>query len=426
MAYVFRSKRKDGAPYGPWRFQFTDWTGRRRTATASASKTRTEKLAQEVDLEHRLIRQGLRPAPDPHAEHKRRPFSELAAEYCEWGESQGGRGGRPWSATHARMRRTYLAWWRDSLHLTSLGDLGGCLPRVEKVLRDLQGKGLSNKTVRNYAEALMAFCGWGTMRGYLTENPLRGLRGFDTTPGHRRRALTPEEIGRLLEVAPPDRRILYQVALCSGLRANELRSLTPADLDTQKGGLLLRPEWTKNRKGGFQPLPVWLLRELADYATRDRATAAYREAYEQAHAVTEAPAGRLLFVPSHPAGSFDEDCAAAGIPKRKLGGKVDFHALRTTFVTLLDGAGGSVKETQTLARHADPALTWNVYGRASEERLAELAAVVGEVARGRVRYPESIQGAVRRMAVGAQVYEEQEDRMVGAAGFEPAISSPPC
>ena len=71
---------------------------------------------------------------------------------------------------------------------------------------------------------------------------------FDTTPEVRRRAMTPDEVTRLLTVCPPERRLLYETALFSGLRSNELRHLTLEHLDR-----------TKNREEGFQPLPRALL-----------------------------------------------------------------------------------------------------------------------------------------------------------------------
>jgi integrase len=48
-------------------------------------------------------------------------------------------------------------------------------------------------------------------------------------------------------------------AFASGLRKEELRSLVVRDLDIKRGGLVLRAEWTKNRKDGFQPLPAFLV-----------------------------------------------------------------------------------------------------------------------------------------------------------------------
>ena len=192
MPYVFQTKRKNGKYHPRWRFQYTDWHGRRRSATGTTGKAETEKIALRVQAEQDAIRNGWRPPPrpsdTPHA------FEEVKGEYLAWGESQGGRGGRPWGKTHARMRRFFLEWWKDRLGLELLADLNGILPRLEKVLRELETGGRSGKTLQNYADGLAAFCDWCVSRGYLDEDPLAGLAAFDTTPQTQRRAMTAEKI----------------------------------------------------------------------------------------------------------------------------------------------------------------------------------------------------------------------------------------
>jgi hypothetical protein len=51
----------------------------------------------------------------------------------------------------------------------------------------------------------------------------------------------------------------------------------------------------------------------------------------------------------------------------------DFHALRHSFIALLDKTGATLKEAMQLARHSDPRLTMAVYGRA---QLHDLGAAV--------------------------------------------------
>src|SRR5262245_448820 len=80
-------------------------------------------------------------------------------------------------------------------------------------------------------DPLAAFCDWALVRGYLSIDPLKKFKDFDTTPQETRRAMTREEIQRLLTVAPRHRRLLYEVALLSGLRGNELRQISPDHLD---------------------------------------------------------------------------------------------------------------------------------------------------------------------------------------------------
>ena len=76
--------------------------------------------------------------------------------------------------------------------------------------------------------------------------------------------MTHEETQRLLAAAPSHRRLLYEVALVSGLRGNELRQLSPDHLDIEACGLHLKARWTKNRKDQFLPLPRVLVERLRD------------------------------------------------------------------------------------------------------------------------------------------------------------------
>jgi len=212
------------------------------------------------------------------------------------------------------------------------------------------------------------------VRGYLVENPLARLGKIDTTPRSRRRALRPEEIWAILSVAPEYRRLLYEVAIISGLRVRELRSLTLANIDIERGGILLEAEWTKNRKNGFQYLPDGLLKRLVAFVD----TGMVGKLYQQFCRSCAYPANALLYVPTHCAREMDIDLREAKVPKTTPEGKLDFHACRTAFVTLAAEAGANMRELQTMARHSTPALTANVYARTREERLSELADKIGE------------------------------------------------
>ena len=229
-------------------------------------------------------------------------------------------------------------------------------------------------------------------------DPLSGLAAFDTTPVTKRRAMTLEEIHKLLEKCAPERRFRYEVAFTSGLRAGELRSLRVSHLDVQRNGLQVDAAWTKKRKPGFQPLPGWLVEKLAK---------------ESKGKDSDAP---LLFVSTHTARDLDEDLESAGIPKWRPSGKLDFHACRVAFVTFILEARASVKEAQALARHSIPGLTMNTYGRTRDDRLAEVAEVVGRTLQGQSR---NTTGAQLRMAASATPVFAKGS-VVEAAGVEPA------
>jgi integrase/recombinase XerC len=356
-----RSERRSSGKFQGW---FIDHTGKQKFFEGTRSRVETLRIAQRLEDEHRQVKLGYIPLKNV----PRRTFADARDEYLAWGMSQGGRGGRPWGRDHTRKRRERLAWWESRLSLERVADLGDSLSRVESALRELHREGRAGKTIANYAETLAAFCDWCVERGYLEADPLKKFKGFDTTPKTQRRAMTREEIQRLLAVAPRHRRLLYEVALMSGLRGNELRQLSPDHLDLGECGLHLEAKWTKNRKQQFLPLPRVLGERLRDNTAA--ALARYHLAYKGVIPPL-IPATPLLYVPRDLAPTLDKDLRAAGIPKYTKAGKLDFHALRVTYINLVIASGANPKEAQTLARHATAELTIGLYGRATDQRLAQ-------------------------------------------------------
>lgn len=351
-------------------FQNDQKEGRCQVCTVHAGRLSLGTLEDE----HKQIRLGYRPAPKSAEKHRNKPFAETAAEYVAWGKMQGGRRGGAWGKVHAAKKERHLRLWRETLELETLGDLDGILPRVEAVLREMNEQNRAGRTIRNIADAMTTFCNWCVVRGYLLENPLADLGKIDTTPISERRALTLEEIRELLRVAPEYRRILYELAMLSGLRAGELASLTIDHLDVECRGLKLDAAWTKNRRKGFQPLPERLVKRLEAHAETGVVAQLYQRFFPRFPNAERA----LVYVPSHPAREMDDDLQAAGIPKETKDGTMCFAALRNSYVTLAVEAGANVKEAQTLARHSTPNLTMNVYARKRDERLSELAEKIGQ------------------------------------------------
>ena len=267
-------------------------------------------------------------------------------------------------------------------------------------------RGTGRQTIANYAESLAAFCDWAVERGYLGTDPLKKFKNFDTTPRETRRAMTREEIHQLLAVAPSHRRLLYEVALLSGLRGNELRQLSPDHLDIVECGLHLEAKWTKSRKQQFLPLPQILVERLRDNTAA--ALAQYHLTYKGILPPI-IPATPVLYVPRDLAPTLDRDLRAAGIPKYTKAGKLDFHALRVTYIHLVIASGVNPKEAQMLARHATAELTIGLYGRATDQRLAQ---AVDQIA----------QHVICMASVGedhTQVIEMPEESRMPKGGFEP-------
>jgi len=356
--------RKEAGPTGRFQGWHFDARHRRRWFWGTHDRDETLRMARRLEDDALQVRLGYRPAPKPADLHRDRSVKKTVQEYLAWGAAHGGRGGRPWSLEHAHHRKNLLRWWVDRLGLAIMADLDGIMPRAEVALLNLYKRGRAGKTICNYTEALRAFCRWCVEREYLSENPLTGLVPFDTTPKTRRRALTAAELKRLLAVAPPWRRLLYETAAASGLRRGELMALRVKHLDTKRGGLRLEGAWTKNRKDGFQYLPKSLVKRLA-------------RAKRGKH-----PGDRLLRVPYETGKWIKRDLKKARIPQSTEAGEIDFHALRVAYVTFVLEAGASAKEAQVLARHSTLALTMETYARAREDRLADLAEAVGQTVAG--------------------------------------------
>ena len=370
--------RQKALPSGRFQAWFVDYTGKRTFFVGGHNRSETHRMAQRLEDDHLQIRLGYRPLPDIVNNQQQRSAGEVMDEYLAWGEARGGRDGRPWGKTHLRNRRSQLKWWHGQLNVNTLADFSGILPHVEMALRDLQRGARAPKTIASYAETISAFCIWAVQRGYLKDDPLKELGVMDTTPQSQRRAMTVDEITRLLDVCTPDERLLLETAFLTGLRANELRNLTVEHLNVERSGLHLDASWTKNRKPGFQPLPNFLVGRLEIFGASGEASRLYGRYHRKRTNPNEMPRNPLLYVPSHPARWLDRALKTAGIPKATPAGKIDFHAVRLAYINLVIESGVSVKEAQTLARHATPELTMNVYGRVRDERLWDAVEKVAE------------------------------------------------
>ena len=127
----------------------------------------------------------------------------------------------------------------------------------------------------------------------------------------------------------------------------------------------------------------------------------------------------MFYVPTHPSRELSRDLAAAGIPKETVDGKVDFHACRVAYITLLMESNATLKEAQELARHATPQLTANVYARVRGEAMHDRVEKLGESILGvddahSMHHPSGHASQSRLLSSSAEVE---------AAGIEPASGS---
>ncbi|QEH33951.1 site-specific tyrosine recombinase XerC [Aquisphaera giovannonii] len=287
------------------------------------------------------------------------------------------------NAMHRTNTRGYLERLRDALGWSALADL-----KRDRLELWLAGEALKKRSARSrnaYRVAASGFCSWLATAGRLAGNPFARLpkASEKADPRRPRRALTPDELGKLMAAAQQaparrplksagkveggrpaermtgaDRADLYLFLAGTGLRVNEARLLRVADLDLdgESPGMSLRAGTTKNKQGAILPLRADLIAMLRRRVDGRR------------------PADAVFNIPADLIRRFHADRKRAGIPlEDDRGRRVDLHSLRTTFGTLLAASGVPLTVAQRLMRHSDPKLTSNIY---TDVRVADMRAAI--------------------------------------------------
>jgi len=312
---------------------------------------------------------------DPYAESKKKPISEHVEAYTTHLQAKGA-GAKHVADVVSRLVRSFAAVNVTRIaHLTPDG--------VEGFLLGLtRDKGLSKSARNQYLTDLGAFIRWGIRTERWKDNPtenVRPLRGEDDVR-RRRRALSEDELGRLLNAAKRrpaeqylkthpapsperlgqlrlvgrDRSLLYRVMAHTGLRVNEARMLTwgALDLDGDPATLVVEARYVKSKRRDVIPLHrtvAALLRQFRDEAQANGGVDPLSDA-------------RVFQVGSHPERHLRRDLGSAGIPvKDETAAVLDLHSLRHTFATSLTRAGVAPRIAQALMRHASLSTTMKTY-----------------------------------------------------------------
>jgi len=262
------------------------------------------------------------------------------------------------------------------------GDISGgkIMEHLNKLRGDTEYKtGISAQTFNFHLQACQQFCRWALKDRRVLDNPLAHLCGLNVKTDRRRdrRALTIDELHLLLKVARngperygmagEDRAMLYWLAVETGLRAGELRSLTRSSFDLKASPATVTVEagYSKRRRQDTLPLRPEIANALATFLSTK---------------TPEAQAFRIPVDRHKSAGLFREDLEIAKIPFRDAAGRVaDFHSLRHTFITNLANGGIHPKTAQALARHSTITLTMDRYSHTLRGQEAEALAVLPDL-----------------------------------------------
>jgi integrase len=282
--------------------------------------------------------------------------------------------------------------------------------------------GLRPKTVNDYLSAFSRFLRWLRRQQLSIENPLEFVEPVDGRASRReyRRALTPDEVGRLLESAPHPRCVVYRFLLDTGLRRREANGLRWSDFQLNVAPGVEAAGSTANRhkdRDGTAKLREAPLQEgsrLVARSVESGREAAERPACEvpDSRPPTKAAWNGSVRVPASLSKNRNtdvlplsgvlvaelqslrkpdtapfqlvfkglvpevetvrRDLGNAGIPfEDAMGRRVDLHSLRKTFGTALVLTGAHPRTVMQAMRHSDLKLTMKVYTDAGQIPVGE-------------------------------------------------------
>jgi integrase len=232
--------------------------------------------------------------------------------------------------------------------------------------------GKSARSTNQYLKVARTFLRWCVRTNRIDDDPLAGIeliKKYSTV--RNRRALSLEQLERLLEVSPPYRSLIYLVAAYTGLRKDELRQLRWDNLvdvwqPGEKGSrprIELNALATKNRKGGVIDLHPRVVLAL-EKSYKRIVPAAMAKNYpirvhrSKGHFLSSDP----VFARIPTIETFRKDLEKADIPyKDETGRQIDFHGLRYTFGTMLSNARVPPRIAMELMRHSRIDLTMKIY-----------------------------------------------------------------
>ncbi len=203
------------------------------------------------------------------------------------------------------------------------------------------------KTLKEYFVAVSGLFNWMERQERIVKNPLLRVQRVQIAGKQTRvrRAFTNAEMQRLLSVSGP-RKLVYLMAVYTGLRRGELGKLVASDihLDVTQPFITVRASITKNHRQATIPLHPDLLPDLIKQVRKN-----------------PTPAKLLaLLIPNMT--QFRQDLAAADIEFVNADGKrADFHSLRYTLATNMARAGINPRLAMEVMRHHDIKLTTQTY-----------------------------------------------------------------
>ena len=368
MASIYRRK-KGGTFYITYQVR----PGQRRTVKGCKDRAATEALARKLEADAMLRAKGIIDTKaEKLAQWEAMPIEQHLDAFEQAMQGKGS------TAKHIRTTLAYIRRLSEACGFERPADIDAA--RVSAHVAHLKREGAGTRAINARLIAFKSFTRWMFRNERLRTDPMMQVAKLNAKTDRRRcrRALSDEELAWLIAAARkaptfqsmtgPERAMLYWLAVETGLRASELRSLTPesfglADLD--RATVTVAAAYSKHRRDDVVPLRRDLAEALATFLEdRPARTAVFAMPTRTAQMLkADMEAARQKWIHNAPSDKERKARERSGFltykdPSDRI---ADFHALRHTFITRLARSGIAPAVAKSLARHSTITLTMDHY-----------------------------------------------------------------
>lgn len=326
---------------------YSDNRGRRRWGSAETlMEARTSQAASRADV----------------ARGEFRAFSRVTFEAysTEWIDSYAGR-------TKNGIGENTRDDYRKTLERSAIPFFGRkrlteIEPRdIKRYAAHVASRGLARDTVRLALAPVKALLATAVEEGLIRSNPALGLRNLlpqvpdDQLSSEVVKALTEEELGRLLDALPAEWRLFFVFLAQTGVRIGEAVEVRYRDLDLGRQLLNVERRFYRGRVGLPKGRKTRRVRLTSDMAK------SLWSARKDGHAIDD----DLVFT-SERGARIDQSNLMSRVLKPAaraagIGDWVGFHAFRHTCATVLFRGGWNAVQVQKFLGHADAGFTMRRY-----------------------------------------------------------------
>jgi len=375
MASVFKrgGKKAKGYYYASW----SDHRGKRQTiCTRTTDKATAERIANKYETDAALRRDGvIDPTLDAISKESQRSIESHLTDYENKLQTANRTDKHITSTTRFIRAVAEFAEFKVAADISADG--------VNRYAGELRDKGRAARTIQAHLNAVKSFTKWMTEQHKLPRDPLASVKKPNPKSDRRRerRMLLPDKWRRLetatmngperYGMSGGERLTLYQTAIQSGLRANELRSLTRGRLyfDSSPPYVTCKAGSTKNKQNARQYIQPELAADLKELiATKAPTAPVFKLPHESNLAqmmrddLAEARKQWLNEAKDNPQEYARRQENDFLCDTNHEGEITDFHSLRHTCGAWLSMTGAHPKVVQQVMRHQSITLTMDTYG----------------------------------------------------------------